>query len=517
MSSAAIDFSSVGGKPVGPAAPLDFSSVGGKPVQPPPPTSVGNQGGNTPSFLDRVKSGAETFVDTIPGIGLVHRTAGAVQDWANSKMSPENPHMLSPAETFGTGVVRDAAGLVKGVTSPEGLATTSATIAAPEVMGPALVAHGIYSAVKGWGDLKNPDVLQNELNAGAEAVGGAAVTGSAIKAGGGPITQAVRQKVSPSTQLPAQAAQDLQTAVPPSKSAPYADIDMQKARPYLEAEHANVPVDSVTGLRDAADSAIGKIEDQISQKIAQLPNARFKTNVLPDVTNALQASPRGQAFVDAGLKDLDDFNFSQPKTLADADAIRRQLNAENKAVLAKNNYDVATARATDPAFAARETAAESLRNGIYKQLGANGMPNAAQLRLDEGSLIKIRNAAQNQIFNGDKVMRSTAQSGPMRTAAKAVTQGAATAAGGAMAGWPGAYVGREVGESLGNAFTPEGLTRNELVERSFSKPTASPTPRATPSVVPLPAAAVSATAANTVPSLGSVASLRDLLTSGSAQ
>ena len=113
--------------------------------------------------------------------------------------------MLSPAETFGTGVVRDAAGLVKGVTSPEGLATTAATIAAPEVMGPALVGHGIYSAVKGWGDLKNPDVLQNELNAGAEAVGGAAVTGSAIKAGGGPITQAVRQKVSPSTQLPAQA------------------------------------------------------------------------------------------------------------------------------------------------------------------------------------------------------------------------------------------------------------------------------------------------------------------------
>jgi hypothetical protein len=46
-------------------------------------------------------------------------------------------------------------------------------------------------------------------------------------------------------------------------------------------------------MRDAADSAIGKIENQISQKIAQLPNARFKTNVLPDVTNALKASPRG--------------------------------------------------------------------------------------------------------------------------------------------------------------------------------------------------------------------------------
>ena len=64
-----------------------------------------------------------------------------------------------------------------------------------------------------------------------------------------------------------------------------------------------------------------------------------------------------------------------------------------------------------------------------------------------------------------------------------------------MAGWPGAYVGREVGESLGNAFTPEGLTRDELIERSFSKPVASPATRATPAPVSLPAAAVSSTAA----------------------
>jgi hypothetical protein len=69
-------------------------------------------------------------------------------------MSPENPHLLSPAETFGTGVVRDVAGLVKGATSPEGIATTAATIAAPEVMGPVLTAHGVYSLVKGWGDLE---------------------------------------------------------------------------------------------------------------------------------------------------------------------------------------------------------------------------------------------------------------------------------------------------------------------------------------------------------------------------
>jgi hypothetical protein len=234
MATTAIDFSDIGGKQVQPppSAPIDFSDLGRRLVKS-GDGGAGTSGAQTnanPSLLDKLKSAGEAAVDTIPGIGLVHQAAGAVQDWANRKMSPENPQMLSPAETFGTGVVRDAAGLVKGATSPEGLATTAATIAAPEVMGPALMGHGIYSAVKGWGDLKNPDVLQNELNAGAEVAGGAAVTGSALKAGGGPITQAAREKMSPSTQLPAQAAKDLQTAIPPTKSTPYADICRRRAR-----------------------------------------------------------------------------------------------------------------------------------------------------------------------------------------------------------------------------------------------------------------------------------------------
>ena len=101
------------------------------------------------NFLDRAKDAADLFVKTLPGVGSAHELASVINDWANRKMSPENPHMFSPAATFGTGVARDVSGLVKGATSPAGLATAGATIAAPEVMGPALVGHGIYSAVTG--------------------------------------------------------------------------------------------------------------------------------------------------------------------------------------------------------------------------------------------------------------------------------------------------------------------------------------------------------------------------------
>jgi hypothetical protein len=527
---AQIDFSSVGAIPVQPThsqpKPIDFSSVGGKPVQ-----STGDQTPNSSpasqgsSLGDKVKALGQEFWNTLPP-GILGNGAAAVEDWArsqepilNPKSAPSSP-TLSALRQFTTGSLADAAGDVKTAASPTGLATTAATIAAPEIMGPALMAHGGYSAVTGWGDLSNPDVLQNELNSGAEIAGGAAVTGATIQAGGGPITQAARQKLNPAP-TPARAAQDLQTAIPPSKSAPYADIDMQKVRPYLEAEHGSTPIDTVAGLRDAADSAIGKIEDRVEQAVTAYdnrpinrgttvqygnktlytaPGAKSVPNALADVRQQLAGSPRGQAFVDAGTKDLEDFHLDQAKTLSEMDDIRRQLNLENQGVLAKNNYKVAVARAADPGFAARETAAESLRNQIYDALQNSGIPGAQgirALRLDEGSLIKIRNAAQEQIFNGEKAVRSTAQSGPAARVGKAVVKSGATALGAAKGGWPGAIVGREVGEALGNAVTPEALTRNELIERSFAKPVATAVPaKATPAAVSLPAAAaVSSTAA----------------------
>lgn len=439
---------------------------------------------------------AERFINTMPGIGQAHRLAGAVQQWAQSK-EPLNGAPSGPIvggfdlKQLGAGVLADTAGAVRAATGPTGLATTAAMIAAPEVTGPALMAHGGYNLVKGWGDLSNPDVLQNELNAAGEAVGGVALTGAAVKAGGGPITQAVRQQVAASkaAQAPAQAAVDFQRAVPPMKSAPYTALDYAKARPYLETEHGAAPIEDVQGLRDAADNAIGGIEDKIQQAINQLPNAQFRPTVLQDVKTALQSNARGQAFVNAGLKDLQDFNFDQPKTLADLDTIRRQLNLENQATLAQNNYKTAAVRASDPAFAAREAAAESLRDQIYSQLSANGMPDAQQLRLDEGSLIKIRNAAQNQIFNADKKVGGTGASGVVPKIAKGIAQAGLTGAGAYVGGWPGAIVGREIGNTIGPAFNTENMTRNALIDRSFSnaKPVPTPAPVGTQNTVPLAA------------------------------
>ena len=116
-----------------------------------------------PGIMDHVRKLAQAALDLTP-VGDLHRSAQAVHDWAAEKASPANPHMQGPLATYGEGVLRDTAGLISGATSPEGVATAGAAVAAPEIVGPAMMVHGVHNMIQSWGSLKNPDVLQNELN-----------------------------------------------------------------------------------------------------------------------------------------------------------------------------------------------------------------------------------------------------------------------------------------------------------------------------------------------------------------
>jgi hypothetical protein len=269
---------------------------------------------------------------------------------------------------------------------------------------------------------------------------------------------------------------DLSDSIPSSKTTPYTPKDANQALPHILEEHKAGPIQSVEQFRDAADTAIGKIEDKIDGYIKTVPNDPIKTDVMGDVQKILSANPRGQSFVNAGMRELEGLNLNKPR-LAEADRIRRQLNMENKAVLKRNNYDIATARAVDPGFAAREAAAESLRNGIYDQLKLRGIEGVDELRQTEGSIIKLRNAAQAQVFNGEKIVSSTAKTGPVRQAAAGATKTTATmlgaGTGAVVGGTPGAIAGGAAGQVAGDVaakvITPGGLTRDQLMARAFKK------------------------------------------------
>jgi hypothetical protein len=271
---------------------------------------------------------------------------------------------------------------------------------------------------------------------------------------------------------------DFSKGIPPTKSSPYNPEDLQRARPYLEDEHATSPIQSVAGVKDAADSAIGRIEGQVGEYIRQNPTDQLTSNPLDSVKAALaKTDSLKEGFTQAGLKELAPYNLDEPMSVAKADRLRRQLNAENAAFETKNNYDQAQARATDPAYAAREATAKALRDDIYGRLADRGIADVYKLRQDEGSLIAVRNAAQNQIFNGDKNVSGTgANSIAGKTAQAAIRVGSAgtgAAIGGHLAGaegaTAGAILGGGAGEALNRTFFPGNLTRDALVERSFSK------------------------------------------------
>jgi hypothetical protein len=281
---------------------------------------------------------------------------------------------------------------------------------------------------------------------------------------------------------------DLLKAIPPSPKAPYSPLDVARGMPYLSAEHASAPITTVETLRDGADSGITQIEDKMTSYANAFPGATIDTHPL-DAARAVLATGARASDMAIGMKELDDLGLDQPITLGQADDIRHRLNAENKATLAKNTYDAATARETDPAFAAREAAANSIREGFYDKLEQLGVPGVADLRRDEGSLIKIRNAAQNQVYKG---AQSVPKTGASPLTAKLIRGGAsgAGAALGATVGGPAAPItaaaGATIGNDLATRFLPPNLTRDALVERAFTNlQAAAPTYPAVPPPSPV--------------------------------
>lgn len=202
-------------------------------------------------------------------------------------------------------------------------------------------------------------------------------------------------------------------AIPATASAPYRPDQLSRAVPYMRAEHATRPIQTVEANIDALDSAIRSIESHIGTAVEAHPNDLIRVRPLAAVANTLKSSPRKNALA-LGLRELDDLGLDTPMTVQQAELVRRQLNAENKAILKRNNYDVSTARQADPGFAAREAAAQSLRDGIYDQLAARGIKGVRALRQDEGALIAVRNAAQRERFNAEKRVTGTGTQGAAR-------------------------------------------------------------------------------------------------------
>jgi hypothetical protein len=477
MATSAIDFSQYEDKQSAPAT-IDFSQY----EQPAPDVGKPTKGGMPTIDIDKKKP-IDRMIDWL----RAKKEAAADADLKKAAAG-EAPTGLNPTVAL-AGMGEDTANLVKNALSLKGLATAGATAAAPEVMLPVLAGQGVKTTLTPQQEGETgPDALQRRL-LGASQVVGAAAGGEAIRQGADtPAQAAVRASKTAIADFKVKAAARAATAADdsilqglgPTKSNPITSQDVKNARPYLESEHASTPIQHVEGLRDASDAAIGKIEGKVQEYIAANPQDTIAGHATPiaDVKAALGKNIT-KGFTEEGLKAIDKYPVSDDMTVADADKVRNQLNAENRASMkSKNNYDVANMRQTDPAFAAREALANSLRQGVYDKLEQRGIQGVQQLRQDEGSLIKIRNGAESRIYSSDKGVSGTATAGVARRVAgrmaKTTATGLGAAGGAAFGGLPGAAggaaLGAEVGEAVRQGIAPGNLTRDQLIERAFKTP-----------------------------------------------
>jgi hypothetical protein len=281
----------------------------------------------------------------------------------------------------------------------------------------------------------------------------------------------------------ATAKESFQKAIPPASSGPasYTPEDYEIARGYLERHHKNIQeIDSIEDVRDALQAAQHEIEEKINPYIEKYADEPITTNVKLDVHNKLSESPNLK-FYDRGMKLFDEYDMTD-LTVSEAEKIRNDLNALNRAVLKRNFWDVATALKADPEFAARYAAAESLRDGIYGALEEKQIEGVREARQDEAAIIRVKNAADKQIAKSEMKIRGTSDVGVVRrTAAKGVET--ASKVGGAVIGTTvghpvvGYEVGKQVGTKLGQIIAPTDLTRNQLVAQSMELETGGRLPK----------------------------------------
>lgn len=378
-------------------------------------------------------------------------------------------HPIDSAKLLGGALFGPPGGTVKPEVSEADLATAprfavpgGSTTPIGEGISEAAAASSFGVAGEAMGQPKTSGALKATRQLGGEVV-----------QGGKSFVQDLR--ASRATRAAAKADRTLVESLGPTKSNPVEVTDVQRARPYIEEEHSTTPItkkNAVEQFREHTDTAIGKIDEKIGEYIKANPTDTIGGHAKPvDAVKAALGKNVRKGFVDEGLKAIEDYPISDEMTVAEADSVRHQLNADNRSAMkAKNNYDLANMRQTDPAFAAREALANSLRDGVYGKLEERGIPGVRELRKDQGALIKLRNAAEARKFQGEAKVAGTESGGKLRRAIGRVTKLGATAKGAAMGGPAGAIVGEELGQAAQNLIAPGRSTRNELLVRAFNKP-----------------------------------------------
>lgn len=445
-----------------------------------------------PGILDTVK---KAVIESNPGLkmlGKVSEGIGKAGDWMQGKSDQAHMEDLHAAAHGGTpgssaslyDLGSRVAHMGAGATSPENAMIGAGAIAAPEIVGPALLAHGGYGVAKGIGDIREhgmtPENMESTLTSGAEMAGGGAA-GAEIPGRGGlskTLTGKVADKVMRGTplteagKLDAATQQAMTVKKPSMTEADYAGR-VKAAIPDLQkiAQDNKGLLKSPRQAVDAFNKRISELEAPVSQHIRTLnapedmvhPDEYQKP--INDAIDAEFAKDKGQhtqAEIDKAKKTVNEFIGDQPKSMQEIENNRRRLNDDASDYYNSNPAGKKSMDLSDATARAQRAAANKIRDVMYGDENnpghlekngitasdSNGQPiNMREVRQRVGNLIELRDHFQDAITKaeetGDWKPWGKLWSGPSLAAG-----GIGAIGGGAVGGPVGALFGTLAGEGI---------------------------------------------------------------------
>jgi predicted kinase len=352
--------------------------------------------------------------------GDVSESLGKVGDWAKGKAEQKQTEDLGNVAKGGTstgsGAGYDLLGRVAntgaGLVSPKSIAIGAGAIAAPEIVGPALLAHGGYGVAKNAADISekglNPENAEGLFSSGAEAAGGGATLGEIPKMGGlkNTLTGKAVSKGLEATGgaglglgLPAE---DLITkGVRPRARAQGWQDAMQSPgvqRAIKEADTA-APIRTIEDFHDA----IGPMKDKLWNE--QVQPALDRQGPRPvDMKPAAQAvrdaiTPTMREFNPSGVAALEDLagKLEKSRTVAEANELQKYANGQVETYHAKYPTARRAAMNSDPDVLGWETARQGIREQLNKTLEDAGETQTADARKDYGHLTGIEKELERKV------------------------------------------------------------------------------------------------------------------------
>lgn len=369
------------------------------------------------------------------------------------------------------------------------------------------VARGVYQGITAPPQSKLEELLPAELQMGVNVgrmalrVPGAILSG--LKEGAGDIYQGIANRdieqathgvgefgttaaatitgarqIAKGTQVArgrrnvAKAQREIKSGAPPGWKETDFDVQLKRASPYLAEEARVRPVTSVREAAEASQQAITNLESRVGQVVNTYGRDTIPGQVaMRNARQALRSVPRTSQEMKAGLKELAGLGVGRRITLAYAERLRYRLNRDLDKFFNETGSRRDTLRATNPEFAAKEAAANALREMIYDQLERRGVPNIAKLRRDEGAIIQMRDAFERNIVAAEKASdKATSAVGQVGRLVSGLSPGVAGAVVGGVLGGPASALGATgVGIGLVRDLAKQRALPNRVVSRGFKR------------------------------------------------